>query len=88
MGEAPPLPVRGAAGQSTQSGACDLDLKDLAGVSDDEITDPFRNRGSAPGDDMVSAECFLNRSPLGFREADEDTVSTRMGGLRPSTFRH
>ena len=87
-GEAPPLPARSASGQSTQSRACDLDLKDLARVSDHEIPDPLGKGGSAPGDDMVSAERFLNRSPLGVREADEHSVSTRMGCFGPSTFGH
>ena len=54
LGEAPALPVRGAAGRRPQSGAGDIDLEDLAGMRDDEIADPLGEGGTAPGHGMVA----------------------------------
>jgi hypothetical protein len=86
--EAPPFPVRRAAGGITQPGSRDLDAQDLAGVGDHEIADPLGQRRSTRGRRMLGLPGLLQGPPLGIREADEDSVPTGIRQRRPATARH
>ena len=77
-GEAPPLPVRRAAGGMTQPGSSDLDSEDLAGMGDHEIADPLGQGGSPRRRGMLGLPRLLQRAPLGVGEADEDPVPAGM----------
>jgi hypothetical protein len=88
FGEAPTLPVRSTTWLSTQSRAGDLDLEQLAGMSNHEVTDPLGKRRAAAHHDMLSPQRLLDCSPLRIRKANENPSSARMGCRRPSKLCH
>jgi hypothetical protein len=63
-GEAPPLPVRRAAGGMAQPGSRDLDLEDLPRMGDDEIADPLGQPGPTPRDRVLRLQRLVKRTPL------------------------
>jgi hypothetical protein len=83
-GEAPPFPVRRAAGSMTQSGASDLDTQDLGGMGDHEIADPLGQGRSTRRDGMLGLPRLLQRAPLGIGEANEDPLPAGMRQRRPA----
>src|SRR5712692_7043169 len=88
LGEAPSLPVRGAARGRTERRARDLDAEDFAGVSDDEVAHPLGQRWAPPRHRVVDAPRLLERAPLGVREAHEDPLLAGMRARRPATGCH
>ena len=87
-GQAPPLPVRRAAGGIMQPGSRDLDAQDLAGVGDHEIADPLGQRRSTRRRGMLGLPRLLQCAPLGIREADEDPMPAGMRQRRSAAARH
>ena len=87
-GEAPPLPVRRAAGGMTQPGSSDLDAEDLSGMGDHEIADPLGQWRSTRRRGMLGLPRLLQSAPLGIGEADEDPVPARIRQRRPAAARH
>ena len=88
LGEAPPLPVRGAPRGRTQRRTRDLDAEDLTGVSDDEVANSLGQRRAPAHHRVVDVPRLLKRAPLRVREAHEDPLLTRMGERRPATGCH
>jgi hypothetical protein len=87
-GEAPPLPVRHAAGGMTQPGSRDFDAEDLAGMGDHEIADPLGQGWSTYRRGMLALARLLQRAPLGVGEADEDPVPAGMRQGRSPVAHH
>lgn len=76
--QAPAFPIGRAARLGAEARAGDIDGEDLGGVRDDEIADPLSQRGSAARHGVFGGERPLDRAPLGVREADKDTVASRV----------
>ena len=53
-----------------------------------EISDPLGKRRPAARDQVVATERLLERTPLGVRESNVDSMLTRMRRLRSSTRCH
>src|SRR5438093_8783266 len=87
-GQPPPLPVRRPAGRCAESRTRDVDLEDLAGMSDDEIADPLRDSGPAAGDWFLACERLSDRSPFRVGEPDVRSVTPRVGDRRSSELGH
>src|SRR2546425_656877 len=87
-GDAPTLPVGSPARGMTQPGARDLDPEDLAGMGDDEVTDPLRRRGPTPRYRMLGEQGLLQGAPFDVREAHEDSVVTGKRFRGPAAGRH
>src|SRR5215831_7738815 len=88
LGDAPPLPVGDAARSMTQPGTRDVDPEDLAGVSDDKVTDPLWQRRLPSGYRVLSTQGLLQGAPLGVREAHEDALVAGKRFWGPPAARH
>src|SRR5260370_28988571 len=87
-GDAPTLTVGSPARGMTQPGARDLDPEDLAGMGDDEVTDPLRRRGPTPRYRMLGEQGLLQGAPFDVREAHGDSGGTGKRFRGPSAGRH
>lgn len=86
--EAPSFPVRSAVGRATQRRSGDVDTEDLAGMSDNQVTDPLGESRAACGHGVLDAQCLVQSTPLGVREAHEGSVTPGMRQRRSSDLPH
>jgi hypothetical protein len=57
-------------------------------MGNDQIPNPFGERGAAAGHWVFGMESLLHRAPLGVREADKDAMAARVRDRRAAESRH
>ena len=87
-GKTPALPVGDPTFLPTQTGACDVDAKDLASVCHQKLPRPLGEAGAPCCYGVVCFKGSLERANLCIREANEQSGASRMLNRRSSSPCH